>query len=256
MVYVCSDLHGYYEEFRKLLEIINFSDNDEMYVLGDVIDRGPEPIKLIQYIISKKNIHMLQGNHEEMMINYLKLQTYNDYVNFSHAKDMWLQNGGNITLLQFSMLTTDEKLKIYNYIIKLPLFKVLKVNNEDVLLVHAGICPYDTGLVGNLSNQIKDDILWIREEFYCSDIVLPFKIIFDHTPTHYVFEDVSLKDDIVKLINIRDNTDKKLLLERYEENSFIYVNNKIGIDGGCYDNKNMLCLRLDDYAEFSIPCKK
>ena len=82
MIYICSDIHGCFDEFMELLKLINFSDDDEMYIIGDVIDRGPKPIECIQYIMKKDNIHMLLGNHEEMMLNYLKLQTYNNYKSF------------------------------------------------------------------------------------------------------------------------------------------------------------------------------
>ncbi len=39
--YVISDIHGEYELFIKLLEKIRFTSADTLYVLGDVIDRGP-----------------------------------------------------------------------------------------------------------------------------------------------------------------------------------------------------------------------
>lgn len=47
MHYVMSDLHGCYQEYREALEKINFNEQDTLYVLGDVVDRGPEPIKLL-----------------------------------------------------------------------------------------------------------------------------------------------------------------------------------------------------------------
>ena len=47
--YVLSDIHGEYAMLRKMLEKINFSDQDTLYVLGDVIDRGPHPVKALQY---------------------------------------------------------------------------------------------------------------------------------------------------------------------------------------------------------------
>ena len=42
MIYVMSDIHGQASAFYKMLKKICFSDNDQMYVLGDVIDRGPD----------------------------------------------------------------------------------------------------------------------------------------------------------------------------------------------------------------------
>ena len=47
MTYVMSDLHGQYEKYRKLLDKIAFSDGDELYILGDVVDRGPQSAELL-----------------------------------------------------------------------------------------------------------------------------------------------------------------------------------------------------------------
>ncbi|MBR6834691.1 MAG: metallophosphoesterase, partial [Oscillospiraceae bacterium] len=47
MVYVMSDIHGEYDKYRRMLEKIRFSDNDILYILGDVVDRGPEPAKIL-----------------------------------------------------------------------------------------------------------------------------------------------------------------------------------------------------------------
>ena len=40
MIYAISDLHGCYEEYQKLLDILPLGDADTLYALGDVIDRG------------------------------------------------------------------------------------------------------------------------------------------------------------------------------------------------------------------------
>ena len=81
--YVMSDIHGQYDAFIKMLKRINFKSKDILYVIGDVIDRGPHPIKTLLYIMKKKNINMLAGNHEYMAIlclNYLLKEISNDIV--------------------------------------------------------------------------------------------------------------------------------------------------------------------------------
>ena len=40
MTYVMSDLHGHYQKYLQMLDMIHFSDNDDLYMLGDVVDRG------------------------------------------------------------------------------------------------------------------------------------------------------------------------------------------------------------------------
>ena len=47
MIYVMSDIHGEYDKYIKMLELINFSNADELYVLGDIVDRGKEPVKVL-----------------------------------------------------------------------------------------------------------------------------------------------------------------------------------------------------------------
>ena len=85
MIYVCSDIHGCYDRFLKLLDKIHFSDDDELYILGDVIDRNKEGIPTLLYIMEhQKNIHLLMGNHEDFMYQYLHRQSVYKY---AHGTD-------------------------------------------------------------------------------------------------------------------------------------------------------------------------
>ena len=101
--YAISDLHGQYEIFEKLLEIIDFSDEDYMYVLGDAIDRGPNGVKILQKIKDAPNMDLLIGNHEFMMLNAVdpnvkpKCNGQDDV--------LWLYyNGGNATFAEYKKL--------------------------------------------------------------------------------------------------------------------------------------------------------
>ena len=71
-IYVLSDLHGHYNIFIKMLEKINFSDDDVLYILGDCCDRGPDSLKIYLYIQKFDNIHLIKGNHEIMMRDAFK----------------------------------------------------------------------------------------------------------------------------------------------------------------------------------------
>ena len=61
MVYVMSDIHGEYDKYRRMLEKIRFSDNDILYILGDVVDRGPEPVKILLDMMKRPNVVPLLG---------------------------------------------------------------------------------------------------------------------------------------------------------------------------------------------------
>ena len=60
--YVISDVHGNYEGYMKILEMINFSEEDTLYVNGDVIDRGNGGIKILQHMMMQPNIYPILGN--------------------------------------------------------------------------------------------------------------------------------------------------------------------------------------------------
>lgn len=62
--YVVADIHGQYELFVDLLEQINIQNFDELYVIGDTIDRGKNPIKVLQKLMEMPNVICLAGNHE------------------------------------------------------------------------------------------------------------------------------------------------------------------------------------------------
>ena len=49
-IYVLSDLHGHFDIFIQMLKKINFNDDDELYILGDCCDRGPDSLKIYMYI--------------------------------------------------------------------------------------------------------------------------------------------------------------------------------------------------------------
>ena len=62
--YVISDIHGNYEGYKKILEMIDFSEEYILYVNGDVIDRGLGGIKILQHMMLQPNIYPILGNHE------------------------------------------------------------------------------------------------------------------------------------------------------------------------------------------------
>ena len=64
MTYVISDIHGCYEKYRTMLEAIEFTEDDTLYVLGDVLDRGPDGFKILLDMAARPNVIGLLGNHE------------------------------------------------------------------------------------------------------------------------------------------------------------------------------------------------
>ena len=70
--YVISDIHGEYDMFMELLRLIDFSYADTLYILGDVVDRGPHPIAVLQKLMKMPNVIPIVGNHEVMALDGLQ----------------------------------------------------------------------------------------------------------------------------------------------------------------------------------------
>ena len=64
MNYFISDIHGEYDLFARLLEKIKLSGSDNLFVLGDMIDKGNDSIKVLKELYSMKNAFCILGNHE------------------------------------------------------------------------------------------------------------------------------------------------------------------------------------------------
>ena len=64
-----SDIHGNLRRFKSVMEKIALKPDDTLYVLGDVVDRHPYGIEILQEIMAMANAKMLLGNHEHMMLN-------------------------------------------------------------------------------------------------------------------------------------------------------------------------------------------
>ena len=68
MKYVMSDIHGNFDKYIEMLNLINFTEEDELYILGDIFDRGSNPLDILEHIMKHKNIHLIKGNHEQMYV--------------------------------------------------------------------------------------------------------------------------------------------------------------------------------------------
>ena len=98
-VYSVGDLHGDLDSFRKALLAVRIIDKHDnwtadkahLVLVGDLVDRGPETRKLMEYVMDLENkakamggqVHTLLGNHEFMVTNgVIEYMHYNDATDF------------------------------------------------------------------------------------------------------------------------------------------------------------------------------
>ena len=222
--YVMSDIHGEADRFHAMLEKIHFSADDTLYILGDVIDRGPDGIPLLWEIMAVPNMVMLLGNHEHMMLDYLKLDP--DLI----AIRRWNRNGNRPTLDTYLKLKAREQQELLDYLKSLPTHLELEVNGQRFYLVH-----------GFPGNNVHDEV-WSRPELDTQNPIPECKVIIGHTP-------------VLSLIKPEEEKVRYAmeLESRGEHLRICHAAGFVDIDCGCghsYPIKALACVRLEDMIEF------
>lgn len=227
MIYVMSDIHGCMSRFRSIMKQIDLQPEDMLYVLGDVIDRGPDGIRILRELMAMPNVRMTLGNHELMMLEALAYPEADEQHDFSSALYRWYSNGGRVTHDYLKHLRKTVRAEIFSYLDALPVNIKITLNDTQYKLTHAAPME-DYHKYAYRYDSVREFAVWKRYQRYdsCKD---GYTVIFGHTPTaHY------------QLV---------IPMEIWHGDGLI------GIDcGSAYPEGNrkgrLACLRLDDMKEF------
>ncbi|MEM7660055.1 MAG: metallophosphoesterase, partial [Bacteroidota bacterium] len=105
---------------------------DELYLLGDYVDRGPNSKGVFDYIFqlqaSGYQVHCLRGNHEDLML---------DAISGPEEMDLWRINGGDTTMASFDAWFDIQVIpdRYWTFMESLPYYREI----EGFFLVHAGL---------------------------------------------------------------------------------------------------------------------
>ena len=214
MIYCISDIHGEYERYIAMLNLIGFSDDDTLYVLGDVIDRGKQGIEILLDIMKRPNVFMITGNHEQMCLATL------GHNNEIGARHLWQQNGGSNTYRAMVYgRAKEQRWKIIHFIEKLPDHLEIEVGYRKFHLVH-----------GFPANN-KEDRIWGRVEQNSTHDIPNTTVIVGHTPTSF----------------LTGKEDEPLSI--WHGNNIIDIDCGCGSKS---EYRRLACLRLDDMQEFYV----
>lgn len=169
-IYVMSDIHGYYDGFMNLIEKIRFTKGDILYIIGDVIDKGPDSIRMLEWCIeheeSDPKCVLLLGDHESMMFKAIKKNNMvfnivgidsknrfkrvcSGYCNSCAGCedvgfDLWSRQGGAKTAESFLMLNFERQKRIYDFLYRVyynQAWAWINSQSGKYLLSHSGYEP-------------------------------------------------------------------------------------------------------------------
>ena len=230
MIYAMSDIHGCYDKYRAMLAEIRFKSTDTLYILGDVIDRGPDGIKILQDMNARPNVFPILGNHEftaAICLPWLTQEITRQSLDSMTTEQIaalndWITNGGEPTIRNLRQLNQEERQDILEYFREMELYVEVDAGGRSFVLTHAALENFAPEKP--LDDYELQDFLFGRHEpeaVYYPDKIL----VFGHTPTRLLCG----QDKI-----FRSGT-------------------MIGIDCGCvFKGGRLGCLCLDTLEEFYV----
>ena len=225
MIYCMSDIHGEYERYRDLQEQLRLNGEDTLYILGDVVDRGPQPMRVLLDMMERPNVIPLLGNHDWMAFCCLRsLMAEGSGAFRQDDGDLihWWNQGGLTTMEDFYRLSKEEQRRVLAYLGKFRRYEELTVNGGRYVLVHGGLGGFSPSRP--LEDYALNALIWDRPD-YGRVYFLDKYLVTGHTPTRF----------------IPDNP----------RPDFIYrANNYIAIDCGCVFGGRLGAVCLDTGEEF------
>ena len=229
MTYVLSDIHGNLRRFESIMKQIKLHPDDTLYVLGDVVDRYPDGIKILRRVMKMPNVKMLIGNHEYMMLKAIEhckdAADEKENTNWKQRR-LWYRNGGYVTHEHLKHIRKEYRTEVFDFIRQLPMNLEVEVNGIKYKLVHAS--PEENFMTQYWHSEDyesqKEFAVWHRWD-ETQPVPEGYTLIFGHTPTCYFHHTIPW--------------------------SIWKSDEAIGIDcGGGFEYGRLACLRLDDMKEY------
>ena len=201
--WVIPDIHGCAKTLQALIEEkIKPTKYDQLYFLGDYIDRGPDSKGVIDYIMhlqkEEYNLRLLMGNHEDFCLKAIEEEK--KIIKFLGIKQKnkirleWENHGATNTFSNFNIRSLKEFPEIYiQWIKNLEYF----IETENFIIVHAG-------LNFRIQNPFKDKhaMLWIRDYKIRPEKINNKKIIHGHVPVSLEFINMCIKTNMYNFIDL------------------------------------------------------
>lgn len=157
-VLACGDIHGDFDVFEaKLAELKWDPEEDGLILLGDLVDRGPDPMRALEWI-RRKGIRRTLGNHEEIALLVALRECDEAWARKCGAGWIWDMDRGLAREVAARLMDAPVALSVRTPV------------GRDVGFVHAD-CPSDwswvTRTLAGPSSRERDDMIglcmWSRD---------------------------------------------------------------------------------------------
>lgn len=147
--FVIGDIHGGLKALQQVINRANVSTNDQLIFLGDYVDGWSETPAVLDFLIDLSATYscvFMQGNHEEMLLKWLKKEDDNE---------LWRFHGGEATVQAYQNIPLRTIEKHISFLEKLNEYHI---DDKNRLFVHAGF----THLKGVAFEYFRGMLWWDR----------------------------------------------------------------------------------------------
>lgn len=147
--FVIGDIHGGLKALEQVLLRANVSQKDTLIFLGDYVDGWSDSPNLLDFLIdlqTKQHCFFMMGNHEEMVLKWLKEEEDNE---------LWRFHGGQSTVEAYQNVSKEKKQKHISFLSEL---KPYYLDSKNRLFIHAGF----TNLKGVAFEYFQEMFWWDR----------------------------------------------------------------------------------------------
>ena len=170
MTYVIADICGNYQKFKELMDNVLISDSDTLYILGNTVDFGDEPMELVEDISMRSNVYTVAGARDylaaRMLYGFDKMLKGGGTPDADYISEMtaWVAEGGQTTLDGFRALDADAREGVLDYLTEMTLYEEADVKGKTYILLSRGIANYTS------DTDLED---YEPEDFFSEDAVAP-----------------------------------------------------------------------------------
>lgn len=262
--YAIGDIQGCFKSFQNLLQVIAFNPSrDRLWLVGDIINRGPDSLAILRWIKSHEtSVCMVLGNHD-----LHALAVAEGFV-APHRYDT----------LQ-PLLESPDRDDLLSWLRQRP----LALAEDDYLMVHAGVVPqwsaeqvmacaaevesmlqgedflfYLSRMYGNEPNCWRDDLQGLGRLRFITNVLTRLRVCTADGELDFHFKGrlSDVPPGLMAWFDVpqRKTSDRTLIVGHWSALGLLVRDNLIALDTGCLWGGQLSAMRLEDRQVFQVPC--
>ena len=264
--YAIGDIQGSYNEFRRLLDLINFNAKDKLWLVGDIVNRGPNSLLLLRFLRAMNDaVIAVLGNHDLHLLvvaeGFAKAQPGDTLQGVLNAPDRdellhWLRHqrllhvSGDYVMVHAGLLPSWSVMQAANLAQEAESF----LHNKD----HEEFRKFCSHMYGNQPDQWSASLEGYERIRVIINAMTRMRVCTYDGRMDFTFkgrvEDIPI--DYLPWFDVPGRASKEatVICGHWSALSLQVKSNLIALDTGCMWGGSLTAIRLEDRRVFQVPC--